>query len=267
MKQLDNSLLKAQYLDRGFTDSFEVFSAAELAPLQQILYQHISPLLKDHDSSLSLSEKLSTPLRELPSEENWREVMKAVNDSPDFEELIQVHSTKVRQIFEGLFESAVHPFPVCRFRAQYPGVKRSQYAWHQDEGTYYTTTVKDLAFWLAGTLWVSINHSNETNSIELIPNSHKGRLEYHRYVESLGYFSADTPKEILEIVPYKVRAEAGHGLLFHPLTLHRTIAIKNMNDYRFSVDIRYVPENGRKREKVKVGLKFFLKRLATKFEL
>jgi len=258
--------LRAQYFDRGFTDCLKILPLNSLEPLHSVIYDHIGPFLTPHPSDLPLHEKLRLPLAKSPSYEDWRKLMKRVNDSQDFADLVQLKSEEVRTLFSKLFGRDTHPFPVCRFRAQYPGIQRSQYDWHQDEGTYYGTTVKDLSFWLAATLWISVNGCNKDNSIELIPGSHQGRLEYHKKQEGLGYFSAQVPRQFKSVTPYQVETEVGYGLLFHPLTFHRTRVISNPRDYRFSIDLRYVPEGGWKRERFDVSFRFFLKRLFTKSE-
>ena len=99
---------------------------------------------------------------------------------------------------------------------------------------------------LSGTLWFSINGSNENDSIQLIKYSHKNKLFNHKYIKGQGYFSADLDKQVDQNLIYTVKTKESEAVLFHPLTLHRSVAQNNETINmrpRYSIDIRYYDNN------------------------
>ena len=103
------------------------------------------------------------------------------------------------------------------------------------------------------------------NSIEILSKSHTDKLYDHKFINGQGYFSANT-KKILKKEVFKISTNPSEGVLFHPLTLHRSVnpsKTVNMRP-RYSIDIRFF-ENDVKL-KYKTSLIFKFKKLLKKLD-
>jgi hypothetical protein len=230
--------LKAQYEERGHTAPVRIVRADALVPIQTRLYALTARLLVAHDPALPLAERLALPLAETPRERDWSALMAAVNESTELAAL--VGAEPVRRAFERLFDGPVEPFGIARFRAQFPREHRSIHGWHQDEGTWYALPAKNLAHKLPATLWLSLNGADTSNSIEIVPGSHRGHLEDHYFTDGQGYFRAELPHAFRATPPFVARTAPGEGLWFHPLVFHRSVPMETYRP-RYSIDIRYYP--------------------------
>lgn len=253
--------LSEEYFDNGLTDVFSVIAPSCLVPLQNLIYTNLKSLLIDHDNDQPLLERLRLPFKRPPTPDELSAFMRSIDGSREVKDIVE--SAEIKEAFTKVFgSSSVTPFPISRFRAQFPNIGRSTYNWHQDEGTWYAVPVKDLAHKMPATLWLSVNGADSTNSIELIPNSHKSKLEKHTVVEGQGYFNAAVPKYMRDWPTKVISAAAGQGVAFHPLTFHRSV-VNQMLTPRFSIDIRYYCEENCN-SKYGVNLQFWLKRTMTK---
>jgi hypothetical protein len=237
-----------------------IVAADALVPIQTRIYELTARLLVPHDPALPLAERLALPLAEPPRDQDWSALMAGVNESAELAALVGADA--VREAFERLFEGPVAAFGISRFRAQFPRQRRSVYAWHQDEGTWYAVPAKSLAHKLPATLWLSLNGADATNSIEIVPGSHRGHLEDHYFTDGQGYFRAELPREFRTTPPFVAEAAAGEGLWFHPLAFHRSVPMATSRP-RYSIDIRYYP-TGVIPERYKVRLRFRAKRLVAR---
>lgn len=254
--------LHSEYAETGLTPVFRVVDSSALVAVQALIYDRIRHLLVEHGDDLPLIERLRLPFRAPPSQEDFSKFMREIDGTAAVKEL--VYSDAVREAFSKVFGAEdVTPFPISRFRAQFPNLGKSTYNWHQDEGTWYAVPVKELAGKMPATLWLSLNGADETNSIELIPGSHRSKLENHFKVEGQGFFNANVPKELQNVPTRIVKTEPGEGVAFHPLTFHRSV-VSNIVRPRFSIDIRYYSSSATKEDaKYKVDWKFALKRFWT----
>ena len=115
---------------------------------------------------------------------------------------------------------------------------------------------------MPATLWLSLNGADASNSIEMIPGSHRGWLEDHYFTDGQGYFRAELPHEFRHATPFVVEAEAGQGVWFHPLTFHRSVPMRTDRP-RYSIDVRYYP-TAVTPERYRVRLRFRAKRLVAR---
>ena len=72
--------------------------------------------------------------------------------------------------------------------------------------------------------------------------SHKKKLLNHSFVKGQGYFNAKINHEPNQNLIYTVNTKASEGVIFHPLTLHRSVVDNSVNlnmSPRYSIDIRY----------------------------
>jgi hypothetical protein len=249
--------LRAQYDARGHTEVLRIASPETLRPLQELVYLGTAAYLVEHDGNLPLAERIALPFRQPPPDATWSRLMTMINDSPELGALCE--AAELRAAFERLFDGAVVPFSISRFRAQFPGQRRSVYGWHQDEATWYAVRAKELAHRGPATLWLSLNGADTENSIEVMPESHRGHLEDHRFTNGQGYFRALLPREFRSRTPFVVEAQAGEGVFFHPLAFHRSVPMTGTRP-RYSVDVRYYPANA-PRLRYPVRLRLRAKRL------
>ena len=71
------------FIDRGFTNIFEIDVQKELASLSNLIYQNTKNYLVDHDSDISLNEKLNLNFKEIPSSDIWSKLMATINESEE----------------------------------------------------------------------------------------------------------------------------------------------------------------------------------------
>ena len=112
-------------------------------------------------------------------------------------------------------------------------------------------------------MWLSLNGANKAESIQLVKYSHKKKLLNHNFVSGQGFFNIDKKNEIDENDIFTVETKASEGVLFHPLTIHRSVPATKINfKPRYTIDIRYYDENFEK--KFKVDWKFSVKKILKK---
>ncbi len=246
----------------GFVNEFNVEINKEITLLQQKIYDLTQNIIIDHDTNLNLIEKIKLPFKEIPSEKIWSELMNEINSSNELKNLI--NSKGIYSVFKNIFKNP-EIFEICTFRARIPNQKRVIYNWHQDEGTWFLSKNKKINNKFSATMWLSINGSNYNNSIQLVKGSHNGKLFNHSYVDGQGYFKAENLNIINNSNIYNVKTSPSQAVLFHPLTLHRSVP--NAQDKpdmypRYSVDIRYYDKSSKL--DYKTTLLFKLKKLIKK---
>jgi len=235
--------------------------SSRLAPLQEFIYEQTKDLIIEHDGDLPVEERLRLPFQGAPTSEDFSKVMRALDNSPEV--LAVVQSPEVCAAFQRIFDTQnVKQFPISRLRAQFPNVGRSTYQWHQDEGTWYAIPVKDLAYKLPATLWLSINGADSSNSIEIILDSHRSKLERHYKVEGQGFFNADVPESMANNDHRIITTLPGEGVAFHPLTFHRSV-VGTVIRPRYSIDIRFYSDESAG-QRYPVSWRFRLERLFTR---
>lgn len=253
---------RSSFLENGVTPIFTIPLGAKIKNLQELIYRSTESLIIDHDPSLDIIKKLQLPFKCIPKKNNWSEIMKKINSSKELSDL--TNSQEVKNCFEQIFENP-KKYEICTFRARYPQEGRVVYNWHQDEGTWYMSKNKNILNKFTATMWLSVNGSNEKNSIEILKKSHeKNKLYNHSFVEGQGYFKAQINDTNLSNSDNKItiKCEPSQAVMFHPLTLHRSIPMNKLDSNmrpRYSIDIRYFDDN--KKLKYKPNFIFKLKKL------
>jgi len=230
----------------GITNIFDLDLGESLINLQKLIYLSTKKLIIDHDENLELEKKIKLPFSHQPSKNNWSEIMNKINTSQELVDLINHQS--IIEKFKKIFDKPII-YNICTFRARYPNEERVLYNWHQDEGTWFMSKDKNIINKYTATMWLSINGSNQSNSIQLIKNSHKEKLFDHKYIKGQGYFKAMLKKPIDNLNKNIITLETkpSQAIIFHPLTLHKSVTNEKKNQLlpRYSVDIRYF-DDGKK---------------------
>jgi hypothetical protein len=225
------------YRSEGCTDVRPVLDDGDLEPIQGLIWDLTAHLLPGDARERPLKERLRMRFVREPTADAVARLMNTVNASAELRSLVTLPSVAAR-FADALGTDAIEPFPISRFRAQIPGLARSSFAWHQDEGTWYAVKFKSLAHRLPATLWLSLNGADSSDSIEFIPRSHEFGLAHHRHREGQGYFQALVPPEVERLERRHATARPGDGMFLHPLLFHRSIP-SPPGPPRYSVDLRY----------------------------
>ena len=226
-----------RYNTHGCTEVVRIVDESALESLQLQVWELTAHLLPDEARERPLGERLRQAFVRVPSGEDMARLMNTVQASVDLHAVRDLPDV-VRSFEEVLGTDRLEPFEVLRFRAHIPGVTRSSFSWHQDEGTWYAHRVKTLAARAPATLWLSINGADPTNSIEVIPGSHECGLAYHRHREGQGRFDALLPAAVEGLPRQRATARPGEGMFLHPLVFHRSVPSPTGGP-RYSVDVRY----------------------------
>ncbi len=254
--------MNANFSNRGFTEIIPIQFKDELKNLQSKIYGLTKNLLEEHDDKINIAEKIKLRFKKKPSNEIWSNLMEEINISEELKTLI--NSKSIKDTFKMIFDNPI-PFEISTFRARFPEQKRVMYNWHQDEGTWYLSKKKEHLNKFPVTLWLSLNGASKEESIQLVKYSHTQKLFNHNFVKGQGFFNIDQNDTIKEKDIFTVETKASECVIFHPLTIHRSVPTKKLNlRPRYTIDIRYYDENFKKDFKVdwKFSIKKVLKRIS-----
>ena len=240
----------------GFTKIFKVNFVDELTNLQKLIYETTKKQLVDHNRDISLEEKLNLKFKDVPKENFFSELMNSINNSSELNNVL--NSKGILNSFRLIFNNP-EPFDISTFRARIPNQKRTIYKWHQDEGTWHLSKNPKHINKFPATLWLSINGTFESDGIQLVRYSHKDKLHNHSFVKGQGYFNIKSKNQINENKVFNVVTKPSEAVMFHPLTLHRSIPTTSINFRpRYTIDIRYFDKEFK--PKFSVDLLFKIKR-------
>ena len=234
---------KELFFERGFTNNIKVELGQKLTQLQSLVYDLTKDLLIEHDSNQPIKQKIKLPFKTVPRGDSWSKIMNTVNESIQLKDVIS--SDEIKNTFKRIFSKPVL-FEISAFRARFPEQSRVLYNWHQDEGTWFLSKKKNVTEKFPATLWLSINGSDEKNSIQVVGKTHKLKLFNHQWVDGQGFFKINNiNKMIKEDDIHTVKTEESECLIFHPLTIHRSVPVSENIDLRprYSLDIRYFDDN------------------------
>lgn len=253
--------MDSDFLLKGFTSVFKVNFNNELTNLQNLIYENTKDHLVDHDSKLSLEKKINLEFKKIPDDVFFSKLMSIINNSNELNKVI--NSQSIVDSFKLIFKNP-ETFEISTFRARFPNQKRTVYKWHQDEGTWHLSKNPNHLNKFPATLWLSINGANKNDSIQLVEFSHKGKLYDHAFVSGQGYFNIKSKCEIDETTIFNVETKPSEAIIFHPLTLHRSVPNLKINYRpRYTIDIRYYDRDFK--PKFNVELLFKIKRTMKNF--
>lgn len=261
-----NKLLSS-FKSEGFTEVFDtgLNDNGKLDELKLLLYDLTKDNLIDHDPNINLDLKLKIPFKEEVSEDFLNKLTRTINNHSVFQKIID--SQEVQDKFKLIFNNP-KKYKICVFRALLPLNIPKIYPWHQDEGTWYLFKDKYFKNKLMGIMWLSINGSEKTNSINLLGKSHiPPKLFRHSFLKGLGYFNAKINKSLNKSLVSVVQTKPGEALIFHNLILHKTSNEINRNKMipRYSIDIRYYEKD--KFLNYKVNLLYKIESVLRKFNI
>ena len=127
--------------------------------------------------------------------------------------------------------------PVFNARPKLPGQQLTVVPWHQDSG--YFGKVSEYS--LIPTAWIPLVPVDTSNGcLQVVAGSHRSGVIDHHTEEREGRFLEvmDDLVESSRIVTCPM--ELGDALLFHNLTLHRSIPHTTSEVIRWAIDIRYL---------------------------
>ena len=157
----------------GFTKVFKVNFDDELTGLQKLIYNVTKNQLIEHNTDISLEEKINLKFKEIPKENFFSDLMNSINTSSELKNVL--NSKGILNSFKLIFNNP-EPFDISTFRARIPNQKRTIYKWHQDEGTWHLSKNPSHINKFPATLWLSINGTFESDGIQLVRYSHKEKL-------------------------------------------------------------------------------------------
>ena len=251
-------ILRENFDEKGYTSTFKINFDDELRNLQQKVYKATKEFIVDHDENIGVEHKIKLPFKFVPEEKIWSQIMDELNNSKELNHLI--NSSKIQEKFKQIFKKPKR-FIISTFRARFPNQKRAIYNWHQDEGTWFFSKSSKTNLKYPATLWLSINGAKANESIQLIKKSHKNKLHNHEWVKGQGFFKIkNLSRKVSQDDIYNPEFDSSEGLIFHPLTMHRSAPNESSNlRPRYSIDIRYY-DNLSEQKKLKVDLFFKIKK-------
>ena len=127
--------------------------------------------------------------------------------------------------------------PVFNARPKLPGQQLTVVPWHQDSG-YFGTVSEDS---LIPTAWIPLVPVDETNGcLQVVAGSHRSGVIDHRTEEREGRFLEVLDELVDDSCIFTCPMEVGDALVFHNLTLHRSLPHTTSEIVRWAIDIRYL---------------------------
>jgi len=203
-----NKLLSS-FQDFGFTDVFDtgLNNNNKLDKLKLHIYDLTKNYLIDHDTNIDLDSKLKIPFKTSVDEIFLNKFLREINNDPELHKII--NANEVQDKFKLIFDEPVK-YQICVFRALLPLNVPKLYPWHQDEGTWYLFNDKYFRNKLMGIMWLSINGSNKSNSINLLKKTHLlHKLFRHSFKKGLGYFNVKIKKSLIPLSALQVQTYPG----------------------------------------------------------
>ena len=127
--------------------------------------------------------------------------------------------------------------PVFNARPKLPGQQLTVVPWHQDSG--YFGTVSEAS--LIPTAWIPLVPVDETNGcLQVAAGSHRLGVVNHHTEAREGKFLEVLDELIQDFRVVTCPMALGDALVFHNLTLHRSLPHTTSETIRWAIDIRYL---------------------------
>jgi phytanoyl-CoA hydroxylase len=230
--------IRNRYQDYGYAHVPGLLSASDLAPLRGVIDQTVERvaqallekgLIDDAHRNAPWTRRLAELYRTVKKQSiGWNQevLSKAVYDLLTFPPLLD--------IVEALAGPEVQANGDYWLRTKLPHEALTTFPWHQDS-FYYGDPTQHLHI---VSVWIPLVDVDEHNGcMEFLDHSHTwGPIATTRQGDHLG------PAVDVEARGHKtvMRMKAGDAVLFHNLTLHRSL-MNNSDDVRWSIDLRFAP--------------------------
>ena len=127
--------------------------------------------------------------------------------------------------------------PVFNARPKLPGQQLTVVPWHQDSGYFGTVSEESLI----PTAWIPLVPVDETNGcLQVVAGSHRLGVVDHRTEEREGRFLEVLDELVDDSRIVTCPMVPGDALVFHNLTLHRSLPHTTNEIVRWAIDIRYL---------------------------
>ena len=127
--------------------------------------------------------------------------------------------------------------PVFNARPKLPGQQLTVVPWHQDSGYFGKVSEESLI----PTAWIPLVPVDETNGcLQVVAGSHKLGVVNHHTEEREGKFLEVLDELVDDDRIVTCPMEMGDALVFHNLTLHRSLPHTTSQIIRWAIDIRYL---------------------------
>lgn len=127
--------------------------------------------------------------------------------------------------------------PVFNARPKLPGQQLTVVPWHQDSGYFGKVSEESLI----PTAWIPLVPVDETNGcLQVVAGSHKLGVVNHHTENREGKFLEVLDELVDDDRIVTCPMEMGDALVFHNLTLHRSIPHTTSQIIRWAIDIRYL---------------------------
>ncbi len=147
------------------------------------------------------------------------------------------HATPLVDAIGQLTGTDVIGHPVFNARPKLPGQQLTVVPWHQDSG--YFGTVSETS--LIPTAWIPLVPVDETNGcLQVVAGSHRLGVVNHHTEKREGNFLEVMDELIEDSRIVTCQMELGDALVFHNLTLHRSLPHTTSEMIRWAIDIRYL---------------------------
>ena len=147
------------------------------------------------------------------------------------------HAPRLVDAIGQLIGTDVIGHPVFNARPKLPGQQLTVVPWHQDSG--YFGTVSETS--LIPTAWIPLVPVDETNGcLQVVAGSHRLGVVNHHTEEREGKFLEVIDELIENSRVVTCPMELGDALVFHNLTLHRSLPHTTSEIVRWAIDIRYL---------------------------
>ncbi len=127
--------------------------------------------------------------------------------------------------------------PVFNARPKLPGQQLTVVPWHQDSGYFGTVSEQSLI----PTAWIPLVPVDETNGcLQVVAGSHRLGVVDHHTENREGKFLEVMDELVKDSHIVTCPMEIGDALVFHNLTLHRSLPHTTSEIIRWAIDIRYL---------------------------
>ena len=225
----DPAALARQFAEQGYLYFQQLLPLANITAahndIRHVLHKH--GWINQHDMAII------EPTVE--GEDNYFAVYDEIQKLESFHSL--AHEPAVIQVMQALLGPTAWPHPLSISRLVFPFNEEFATPPHQDYPNNQGTA--DLY-----ACWIPLTECPRTlGSLAVVPGSHKKGVIPLKYALGAGHRQADIPPEISRGPWLTTDFSAGDAIIFHSLTVHKSLPNLSNGMMRLSVDYRYQREH------------------------